>query len=182
MTRLAEIGQFDEALNICNNCTDRSLLADLDVNNIHERYADALFRKNDIADAIQHYIEADTHPMRVIELMPDLIPDGVPLPSYSPELSVLKKRNPSIAGHLRVAVAAMAKFCEHHRLKCKELADRVALHRAGSDETKTSDHKQAEADADTVILAVLIDTVLLNSYLCATPPKKQAMVELLRCA
>jgi hypothetical protein len=173
---LVRYERYAEALGICMNCTDPSLLMDVDVTNIHERYAQLLMERKDAAQALAQYVLAETAPLEVIVKLPEFIPKGYPLP----ELAHLSTTQPYRPGHLSRVAPAMAKFCEHHRAKYKELADRVESYRSG-EEVKGDYDPTILRNGDHILeLAQLIDTVLLMSYLRCSPPKSDAMVALLK--
>lgn len=178
-TQVEDLMRYDrylEALDICKNASDPQLLMDVDVTKIHERHAHFLMERKEAVQALDQYILAETAPLEVIVKLPEFIPKAYPLP----ELAHLSDTQPYRPGSVAQVAQALAKYCEHHRPKFKELADRVESYRAGEEVKGDYDPSVYQNGDHTIQLAQLIDTVLMMSYLRCNPPNKDAMVALLK--
>ena len=81
--RLVDSLAFEDALSICSTCKtytgvpSSTQLMDIDVGNIHERYASVLFQKGDFDGAVVHYIAANSDIIDVFSLFPDFVPPNL---------------------------------------------------------------------------------------------------------
>jgi hypothetical protein len=70
-------GMFEEAINLCTACTNKDLLAGIDLVRLFESSANTLMGKGDFEKAVQRFIMAKTDFIEIARNFPDFIP--VPL-------------------------------------------------------------------------------------------------------
>ncbi|CAM9318128.1 unnamed protein product, partial [Laminaria digitata] len=205
---LAEAGSYEDALSLCAMCKDMSVLGSVNVLSIHERYAYDLFSWGDYEGAVGHFLTAETPVDHVLSLFPSLAPPEFVPPGGSLEGTGSTNRSPNrgstthteaprqLTGVSRSrAASAVMRFLERHRGAVVAAAEREACRKAGGDGAEGDGLNQAKAaqgitiggDTGKIVDGdsrandtwVLLDTMLLSSYMQCSPPRHSALVELL---
>jgi hypothetical protein len=174
---LLESKSYEEALTLCSMCewisSSRStgqeespaLLQGLRVESVHERYAHELFSWGDYEGATEHFLKADMHVEDVVRMFHGLIPPDYSLPGVAPPAPALEPGAP-----LSRAAAALAKFLEKKRPALAEEALREECEGEGNG---------GDGKGPLGLKAEVLDTVLVHVYLKCTPPRRQAIIEML---
>lgn len=168
---LMEAGSYEVAINLCAMTQASGQLRDVDVCQIHEKYAMTLFHKGDFKGAMSNYISAKTTPLVLLRRFPDLVPVAL----HASAGIVSSGANKLTGLVLQRAAAAMATFCTHHRGAVSQAAELA-------EKTKSAGIGAAAdiSDPDEAIrLSELVDTVLLFSLIQCSPPQRTAAVDVL---
>ncbi|CAM9684429.1 unnamed protein product [Pylaiella littoralis] len=204
---LAEAGSYEDALSLCAMCKDMSVLGSVNVLNIHERYAYDLFSWGDYEGAVGHFLVAETPVDHVLSLFPSLAPpefvppvgslQGPTNPNTGSTPSGEAPRQLTGVSRSRAASAVM-RFLERHRAATVAAAEWEDCQKADASDSEgdavggskgaaqgvggDGDDGNAAAsvgDGKAVGTLVLLDTMLVSSYMQCSPPRHSALVELL---
>jgi hypothetical protein len=178
---LVGIGACEDALSLCKLSPHPIHLKDVDVAAIHEKFAMMLFQKGDFEGAVSNYIAANTNPLIVLPLFPDLIPTALraalgPKGNGSGEGSKLSREI------LLRAASAVVQYCEHYRPKVKKQALAAERIRGAGIGGMVDDIDELDLTVDpnqALKTAELLDTVYLNALLHCAPPRRAAAVDML---
>ncbi|CBJ28092.1 conserved unknown protein [Ectocarpus siliculosus] len=200
---LAESGSYEDALSLCAMCKDMSVLGSVNVLSIHERYAYDLFSWGDYEGAVGHFLVAETPVDHVLSLFPSLAPPEFVPPGGSLQGPNTPKKGPTSSGEpprqltgvsrSRAASAVMT-FLERHRPAILAAAEREDCQKADDAEDADGPAEASPAaggegdgggsgnsdnDGKAGDTLVLLDTMLMSSYVQCSPPRHSALVELL---
>eukprot|EP00903_Cladosiphon_okamuranus_P017098 g15754.t1 len=205
---LAEAGSYEDALSLCAMCKDMSVLGSVNVLSIHERYAYDLFSWGDYEGAVGHFLVAETPVDHVLSLFPSLAPPefvppgGILQGPNTPNKGSTSGETPrQLTGVSRSrAASAVMRFLEKHRAAAVAAAELEDCQKAPGAQGSKGDVTQGgggsgdgdgDARAGTTAGAagdgdgkagdtlVLLDTMLVSSYMQCSPPRHSALVELL---
>jgi hypothetical protein len=178
---------------------------EISLKQIHEQFAFSLHQKGDFEGAITQYIAAATAPASVIALFPELIPHAlVTALNSAPSAAAAAEANPATLGLsavtappsplqrlsgviLQRAASALLSFCEHYRAEGSRAADLALQQRALAAQSNVPGlldgalelRDMGAYDSDErVRTAALLDTVMLSANMICSPPRKQAVVDL----
>lgn len=171
---------------------------------IHERYAISLLGMGDYEAAVGHFIQAASAPCQVVAFFPTYVPTNLPRPgaAQSKPLSSAGFSSPAASSR---AAAAVVRYLENVRPSTHAAADEVERRRkdkvnasnSGQDDEdvmwrqsqsrgKGEDTRHSlrgvtaeEEDANILVGASMVDTVLLVARLHCVPPRKWDIVDLL---
>eukprot|EP00752_Nemacystus_decipiens_P012161 g10780.t1 len=206
---LAEAGSYEDALSLCAMCKDMSVLGSVNVLSIHERYAYDLFSWGDYEGAVGHFLVAETPVDHVLSLFPSLAPPEFVPPGGSLQGPNTPNRGSTsgeaprqLTGVSRSrAASAVMRFLEKHRVAAVAAAEREDCQKApnaqdsegdtvgrtkdatqvaaGSGDAGTAGGAGGDGDGKAGDMLVLLDTMLVSSYMQCSPPRHSALVELL---
>ena len=70
-------GMYEEAISLCILCEGTEYAVDIDINKLHQNYADLLLQRNDFEAAISHYIKSQQDFTTIITLFPAFVPTAL---------------------------------------------------------------------------------------------------------
>lgn len=65
---------YEEAISLCILCEGTDYAVGVDINKLHQNYADILLQRNDFESAISHYIKSNQDFTTVIARFPAFVP------------------------------------------------------------------------------------------------------------
>jgi tetratricopeptide (TPR) repeat protein len=185
ISELVRSYNYEEAISLYRQSVDVVDLGNVNIGEIHEKYAYLLYSKGDYESAAANFISADVPPLRFFMLFPDLVPismtksfgniiENAGLERVDVENGQHNK-NMSDPAVKRAAAAAMANFCLHHRAGVQAEADRSEGRHDTQGQMRFQNHEE-----DAVVLAKLLDSMLISALVGSGSPQKDAVIRLLK--
>lgn len=196
ITSMGQAGQYEEALSLLAACTVPiqshsiwevglkqralgSVISENDEKQLRRRFALSLFQRGDFEGSISQHILADTPPIELLEHFPEFaMPGQLPEDPNNQSSRTVRLNGAALS---RVA-SSMVAFCEHHREKVCSRANRVERRltsQSGGTIISVDRENEFESTDPHIREAMLLDSMLLNALLSCSPPRRNAVVDLL---
>lgn len=188
---LVDKGLYEEALRIHLLSRQPSILREIDVGKVHEKFALSLFLRGEFEESVLQFISAGSSLMDVMQLFPEFVPVPLRQPVSGRIQALLTQiRSLSVDNTTKSAVktstnsqsraaSALAKFCSHHRRHTIVSAEKAETVKASGIGATVYDDELYSDPVEALKAAEVLDSVLLAALVRCTPPRRSDVLELL---